>query len=189
MKQMAVFASGSGTNARNIAEYFSDSDLGRVAVVYCNNPSAGVIEKASKLNIPIVIFNRTDFYHTDNILNDLEERKIDLIVLAGFLWLIPLNIIRTFENRIINIHPALLPSYGGKGMYGSKVHEAVINDKKKISGITIHLINEEYDKGKILFQETCSVSEEDSPEGLAAKIHALEYRHFPKVIESYVEKL
>lgn len=189
MKQIAVFASGSGTNARNIAEYFSESDLARVAVVYCNNPSAGVIEKARKLNIPVVVFNRTDFYHTETVQNDLAERKIDLIVLAGFLWLMPLNIIKSFEKRIINIHPALLPLYGGKGMYGSKVHEAVIKDKMTESGITIHLIDEEYDKGENLFQVTCPISNGDSPESLAAKIHELEYRYFPKVIEDYLKKI
>ncbi|MBW6491105.1 MAG: phosphoribosylglycinamide formyltransferase [Lentimicrobium sp.] len=187
MKRIAVFASGSGTNAENIAEYFSGGNLARVEVIYCNNTSAFVVQRATRLNIPLVLFNREEFYGGETVLRDLQSRKIDLIVLAGFLWLIPVSLIRAYRQRIVNIHPALLPKYGGRGMYGMNVHEAVIDSGDTESGITIHLIDEVYDCGKILRQVKCPVLPDDAPETLAEKVHQLEYKHYPEVIESLLK--
>lgn len=184
--RIAIFASGSGSNAQRIAEYFSGTGLLEISAVYCNNPGAYVLERAKLLDIPSVLFSRNDFYHTTLVLDDLKSRKIDWIILAGFLWLIPGSILKAFPQRIINIHPALLPSYGGKGMYGMKVHEAVIASGDKQSGITIHHVNELYDDGDIIFQATCQIHPGDTPGMLAAKIHELEYEYFPVVIEKLV---
>ena len=184
--RIAIFASGSGSNAQRIAEYFADKDLLEISAIYCNNPEAFVIERAKLLGIPSVIFSRDNFYNTNSILEDLKSREIDWIVLAGFLWLIPDNILKAFPQRIINIHPALLPAYGGKGMFGIKVHEAVIAAGEKQSGITIHHVNELYDEGDIIFQATCRIQPGDTPEILATKIHELEYEHFPVVIRKLV---
>lgn len=195
MKRIAVFASGNGSNAQRLAEYFSNSPLARVEVIYCNNPHAYVIERAHNLQLPVVVFSRQQFAPADNqssqsaVLTDLLNRRIDLIVLAGFLWLMPSDILQAFPRRIINIHPALLPLYGGKGMYGSKVHESVIVNKDRESGITVHLVNEEYDRGRILFQAKCPLTDADTPDTLAQKVHALEYEHFPKVVENYIQSL
>ncbi len=195
MKRIAVFASGNGSNAQRLAEYFSNSPLARVEVIYCNNPHAYVIERAHNLQLPVVVFSRQQFAPADNqssqsaVLTDLLNRRIDLIVLAGFLWLMPSDILQAFPRRIINIHPALLPLYGGKGMYGSKVHESVIVNKDRESGITVHLVNEEYDRGCILFQAKCPLTDADTPDTLAQKVHALEYEHFPKVVENYIQSL
>lgn len=189
MKRIAVFASGNGSNAQHLVEYFCKSELGRVVAIYCNNPKAYVIHRAAALNIPLVQFDRDKFYGEDVILKDLQSRKTDLIVLAGFLWLMPGKILKAYERRIINIHPALLPLYGGKGMYGSTVHESVIDNGDKESGITIHLIDEMYDKGEVLFQTRCPVEENDTPESLADKIHKLEYEYYPKVIAGYLHKI
>ncbi|MFH1120881.1 MAG: phosphoribosylglycinamide formyltransferase [Bacteroidota bacterium] len=187
MKRIAIFASGSGSNAEHIAEYFTKGNLAKVEAIYCNNPKAYVIQRATRLNIPLILFDREKFYGEETILRDLLARKTDLIVLAGFLWLIPGNIIRAYRDRIVNIHPALLPEYGGKGMFGMAVHEAVIDAGETESGITIHLIDEVYDKGKILLQAKCPVLPGDTPETLAEKVHRLEYEHFPKVIEKMLE--
>jgi phosphoribosylglycinamide formyltransferase-1 len=184
--RIAVFASGSGSNAQRIAEYFEGRDLLEISAIYCNNPGAYVLERAKLLGIHTVLFTRSDFYQTTSVLDDLKNREIDWIVLAGFLWLIPESILKAFPQRIINIHPALLPSYGGKGMFGMKVHQAVIASEEKESGITIHFVNEHYDKGDIIFQARCSINKEDTPEILAAKIHELEYSHFPKVIKKLI---
>lgn len=189
MKRIAIFASGSGSNAQHLTEYFRKTGTAEVSAIYCNNPKAYVIERAAKLNVPLVLFSRNDFNSPDSILKDLKSRQIDLIVLAGFLWLIPAAILKEFDHRIINIHPALLPKYGGKGMYGSAVHEAVVGNKEKESGITIHLIDEVYDRGNILLQAKCAVTNEDTPESLAQKVHLLEYEFFPKVIEEYLGTL
>lgn len=189
MKRIAIFASGSGSNAENINEYFSGNSGVSIDLVLTNKPKAGVIERAKRLNLELVIFNREEFYSSDAITELLLERKIDLVVLAGFLWLIPNSLIEAFPNRIVNIHPALLPAYGGKGMFGQHVHEAVIENAEKKSGITIHLVNEHYDEGKILFQAEVAVSALDTPDSLASKIHKLEYAHFPAVIESYLNQL
>jgi len=189
MKRIAIFASGSGSNAEHIAGYFANSNIARVEAIYCNNPKAFVIQRAAKLDIPLILFDRDKFYGDEKaVLRDLHARKIDLIVLAGFLWLIPGNITKAYQNRIVNIHPALLPKYGGKGMYGMVVHEAVIDAGDAESGITIHLIDEVYDKGKTLLQVKCPVLPDDTPESLAEKVHQLEYKHFPIVIEGLLEK-
>ncbi len=189
MKRIAVFASGNGSNAQNIAEYFAKNDKGKVIAIYCNNPKAYVLKRANDLNIPQVVFNREQFYGTDTVVKDLICRKTDLIVLAGFLWLLPGNLLKAFENRILNIHPALLPKYGGKGMYGMAVHESVINNGEKESGITIHLIDELYDRGEIIFQAKCQIDPNDTPESLAEKVHKLEYQHYPNVISTYLNTL
>lgn len=188
MKRIAVFASGNGSNAEHIARYFSKSSMARVEAIYCNNPKAYVIQRAGQLNIPLVLFDREKFYASEVVLRDLQARKIDLIVLAGFLWLIPGSITRNFSQRIVNIHPALLPNYGGKGMFGANVHEAVIDAGETESGITIHLIDEVYDMGTILLQVKCPILPNETPETLAEKIHQLEYAHFPKVIEGLLEE-
>jgi len=184
--RIAIFASGSGSNAKRIAEYFEGSGLLEITAIYCNNPEAYVLERAKLLGIPTVLFNRYNFYHTTSVLDDLKSREIDWIILAGFLWLIPESILKAFPQRIINIHPALLPAYGGKGMFGMKVHESVIASGEKQSGITIHHVNELYDEGDIIFQATCRIQPGDTPEMLATKIHELEYEYFPVVIGKLV---
>ena len=184
--RIAVFASGNGSNAQRIAEYFAGSGLLEISAIYCNNPNAYVLERAMLLEIPSVVFNKDNFYNTSLVLDDLKSREMDWIVLAGFLWLIPESILKAFPQRIINIHPALLPAFGGKGMFGMKVHESVIAAGEKQSGITIHHVNELYDDGDIIFQATCQVQTGDTPEILAAKIHELEYEHFPVVIAKLV---
>lgn len=181
MKKIAIFASGSGTNAQNIIEYFAKSNTIKVDSVYSNRKDAFVLERASKMDIPSFLIGRDAFYASDEFPRMLKEREIDLIVLAGFLWLVPENLIREF--KIINIHPALLPRYGGKGMYGTKVHQAVIENGDAESGITIHYVNQIYDDGQIIFQAKCRVEKEDTPEVLAARIHKLEYRYYPEIIE------
>jgi phosphoribosylglycinamide formyltransferase-1 len=182
MIKIAIFASGSGSNAERITEYFSSNDHVEVSLILTNNPAAGVIERAQRLNIPTLIFNKKLFAQTDKIVEILQSQGIDWVILAGFLWLVPSNLTRAFENRMINIHPALLPKYGGKGMWGHHVHEAVVANKEKETGITIHYVNEHYDEGKVIFQAKCEVTENDTPESVAAKIHELEYQYFPEVI-------
>ena len=189
MKRLAIFASGNGSNAQAIAEYFSESSEARVMLILSNSKDAFVIERAKALNIPVRVFNRSDFYETDAITSLMIDEQIDLIVLAGFLWLLPPSLIHAFPDRIINIHPALLPSYGGKGMYGSKVHSAVIEAGEKESGISIHFVNEHYDQGQVIFQARCTVEADDTPDTLAAKIHALEYAHFAATIHQVLKTL
>ena len=181
MKKIAIFASGSGSNAENIVQYFKNSELLNIECIYSNKNDAFVLERAKKYNIPTTVFTREDFYQTDKILESLKSYNVEFVVLAGFLWLIPLNLIEHFT--IVNIHPALLPKYGGKGMYGSRVHEAVVANGETESGITIHYVNEKYDDGQVIFQAKCEVLKEDTADDVAAKVHALEYEHFPKVIE------
>jgi phosphoribosylglycinamide formyltransferase 1 len=183
MKKIAIFASSSGTNAQRIAEYFSLKPDVAITRIYCNNPDAFVLTRATNLNIPSFLFNKYDFYQTDVILNQLLSDQTDLIVLAGFLWLVPSNILSAFNNRIINIHPALLPKYGGKGMYGHHVHQAVIACGDKESGISIHYVNEKYDDGDIIFQARCKIEVGETEESLALKIHELEYKYFAEIIE------
>ncbi len=183
MKRIAIFASGNGSNAEHIAGYFCQHAKARVEAIYTNNPKAFVIQRAGRLKIPLVLFDREMFYAGDAVLRDLHTRKIDLIVLAGFLWLVPGNLTRAFSGKIVNIHPALLPKFGGKGMYGMAVHEAAINAGEVESGITIHLIDEVYDRGKTLLQVKCPVMSGDTPETLAERVHQLEYEHYPKAIE------
>lgn len=184
MKKIAIFASGSGTNFQQICEYFQDNKDVEVNVLIVNKKNAYVRQRAANLGIEDHYFNRADFYESDKIVELLKEKETDLIVLAGFLWLIPQNLISAFPNKIINIHPALLPLYGGKGMYGHNVHEAVIAAKEKESGITIHYVNEMYDSGDIIFQAKCQLTEEDTVESLEEKIHLLEKEHYPQVIAS-----
>jgi phosphoribosylglycinamide formyltransferase-1 len=186
--RIAVFASGNGSNFKCIAEDFAGKKDFEIAVLYSNRTDAFALERASKLGIPSVVFNRNQFYNTSDILNDLHARRINWIVLAGFLWLVPETILRAYKNRIVNIHPALLPKYGGKGMYGMRVHEAVVAAGDKESGITIHLVNEHYDEGQIVFQAHCPVLPGDTAEDIARKIHLLEYEHFPRVIEELLHK-
>ena len=187
MIRIAIFASGSGTNAQRITEYFREGQSPvMVDLILSNNPDAQVLERARKLGVTCVSFSRHEFYETNRIPDLLKEHTIEYIILAGFLWLVPDVILNTYPSRILNIHPALLPGYGGKGMYGMKVHEAVISNQDKESGITIHLVNDRYDEGQILFQAKCSVEETDTPGSLAGKIHTLEYRYFPEVIEKYI---
>jgi len=185
---IAVFASGNGSNAQRIADYFAGTGLLEIKAIYCNNPDAFVLERARMLDIPSVLFNKETFYNSGTILRDLKARNIDWIILAGFLWLIPVDILKAFPGKIINIHPALLPLYGGKGMYGMKVHQRVIADGNSESGITIHYVNENYDEGDIIFQSKCSIQPDDTPETLAAKIHELEYEFFPVIIGKLVSE-
>ncbi len=184
MKRIAILASGSGSNAQNIAEYFSGSEQVSIELILSNKSDAFVLERAKKLNIQSLVFNRNSFYNTHEIVGLLQNLDIDLIVLAGFLWLIPENLIKAFPNKIINIHPALLPKYGGKGMFGDRVHKAVIESGDNESGISIHYVNEKYDEGQIIFQGKCEITKEDTPDTLAQKVHALEYEYFPQVIEN-----
>ncbi len=187
MKKIAIFASGSGTNAQNIIEHFQGHETIAVALVLSNRKDAYVLTRATNLGVPIFNFTREEFYETDVVMEKLKDAQVDFVVLAGFLWLIPKNILQRYSGRMINIHPALLPKYGGKGMYGRYVHEAVINSGDTESGISIHYVNEKYDEGEIIFQACCPVKKEDTPETLAERVHQLEYEHFPAVIEQCLE--
>lgn len=184
--RIAVFGSGNGTNAQRIAEYFADKPEVVIDTIVCNKKDAYIMQRAENLGIPCRYFSRRDFYETDNVLDYLTERGIDYVILAGFLWLVPKNLLAAFPQRIINIHPALLPKYGGKGMFGEHVHEAVIANHETESGITIHFVDEHYDRGTTIFQATCKVTPDDTPDSLAQKIHKLEHEHFPRVIEKVV---
>lgn len=186
MKNIAIFASGSGTNAQNIAEYFRDSDKARVSLILSNKNDAYVLERAKKLGIATCVFNKAEFYESEKVLDLLRRYETDLVVLAGFLWLIPSHLLEAYPNRIVNIHPALLPRHGGKGMYGDKVHRAVIASGDKKTGISIHYVNDHYDEGQVIFQEAFDVLETDTAESIARKVHQLEYEHFPRVIEEMV---
>lgn len=186
-KRIAIFASGSGTNAQNIFEYFADNKSVVVDSLWANKPDAYALERARKFGIESFVFNRDQFYQNTGIISTLNQRKVDLIVLAGFLWLIPDYLVRNFI--IVNIHPALLPKYGGKGMYGMNVHKAVVENREKESGISIHYVNENYDEGKLIFQARCNVLPDDTPEQVAAKVHELEYAHFPRVIGEVLQKI
>jgi len=184
MKRIAIFASGNGSNAQNIIEYFADIQDVEISLILSNNLKSHVLKRAHNFHIPTVVFTRKELYETEKVLEILNG--VDYIILAGFLWLIPENIIKKYNKKIINIHPALLPKYGGKGMYGNKVHESVINNNEKESGITIHYVNEEYDDGDIIFQSKCLVEPGDTPDILATKIHELEYKYFPKIIKNLI---
>lgn len=186
MKRIAIFASGSGTNAQRIIEYFSTSKEVVVDSLWSNNENAYALIRAEKLGIETFTFDSEEFYRSNEILDNLYDRRIDLIVLAGFLWLVPRSLTELFT--VVNIHPALLPKYGGKGMYGANVHKAVLTSKDKESGITIHHVNQNYDEGDVIFQATCPILPNDTPETLASRIHELEYQHYPKVIEELLLK-
>lgn len=189
MKNIAIFASGSGTNAENIIRYFFLNETVHVAVVVSNKPEAGVHERALKLHVPSFTFSKDDFEKGSPILDILNKFNIDFIVLAGFLAKIPDLLLKKYPDRIVNIHPSLLPKFGGKGMYGLRVHEAVLAAGETESGITIHYINERYDEGKTISQERCPVMPEDTPEELASRVHALEYRYYPEVIQRLISRL
>jgi formyltetrahydrofolate-dependent phosphoribosylglycinamide formyltransferase len=184
--QIAIFASGAGTNAQKIIHHFRDHSTVKVSFIVCNNPEAGVLQIAGKENIPSLIIDKENFFRGDAYIKELKENKIDWIILAGFLWKIPDALINTYRNRIINIHPALLPKYGGKGMYGKAVHEAVIAAKEKESGITIHYVDELFDHGQTIFQAKCPVLENDTADTLAQRVHVLEHEHYPRVIEELI---
>jgi len=183
---IAIFASGAGSNAQKIIEHFEGNPHIKVSLIVCNKPAAGVLGIASAHCIPSLIIEKEKFFRKDGYVAELKEARIDFIVLAGFLWKIPQSLIDAYRNKIINIHPALLPKFGGKGMYGANVHGAVIAAGEKESGITIHYVDEHYDNGDIIFQAKCNVTPEDTADSLAQKIHALEHKHFPKVIEKIV---
>ena len=185
---VAILASGSGTNAENIINHFSNHPIIKIKCIISNKQDAFVFERAKKLHIPSVFFGKNDFENSGEILKYLSKNNIDFIVLAGFLLKISPEIVANYPNRIINIHPALLPKYGGKGMYGDNVHKAVLADNEKQSGITIHYVNANYDEGAIIFQATCPILETDSYVTLASRIHELEYKFFPEVIKDVIEK-
>jgi phosphoribosylglycinamide formyltransferase 1 len=187
MKNIAIFASGNGTNAQRIAEYFRNSDTVNISLILSNKPDAFVLKRAEKLGIPTTIFNKKDFYESGLVFEILKEYRIDFIILAGFLWFVPDNILKAFPRRIINIHPALLPKHGGKGMYGGKVHQAVIESGDTRTGITIHFVNDHYDEGEIIFQDSFEVQPGDTPDSIALKVHQLEYLHFPRIIENVIK--
>lgn len=195
MQRIALFASGSGSNAEKIADYFVDSASMQVSLVLTNNPKAGVIDRArrgfgtGRVHAPVVVFDRPTFYQTDQIIRLLQRQEIDLIVLAGFMWLVPAELVRAFSNRIVNIHPALLPKFGGKGMYGHFVHEAVVAAGERESGITIHFVNEHYDEGAVIFQASCPVQPTDTPDDVARKVQVLEHAHYPRVVEEVLNRL
>jgi phosphoribosylglycinamide formyltransferase-1 len=186
MKKIAIFASGNGTNAQRIIEYFHGSHQISIGLILSNNRDAYVLERARKAKIPTVCFSRKDFYESNFILDILTVQGITFIVLAGFLWLIPEYLLDAYKGNIINIHPALLPKYGGKGMYGMRVHETIIQSEDMESGISIHYVNKNYDEGQIIFQAKCRVEAGDTPESLAEKIHILEHANYPRVIESVI---
>ncbi|WP_028979896.1 phosphoribosylglycinamide formyltransferase [Sporocytophaga myxococcoides] len=184
--KIAIFCSGSGSNAQKIIEYFQEHKSAEVVLLLSNNKNAYALERAKSLGVPTRVFDKAQFSQSQIIVNELKELGVNWIILAGFLWLVPENLIEAYPNSIVNIHPALLPSYGGKGMYGMYVHEAVVKAKEKESGISIHMVNKEYDKGTIVFQAKCFLTDEDTAETLAKKIQALEHEHFPKVIDALI---
>lgn len=184
--RLAIFASGSGTNAGTVMKHFREHPSMEVSLLMSNNPKAGALDRARTFQVPTKVFDRVQFSESDQVLHWLKEAGITHLVLAGFLWLVPENLLHAYAGRIINIHPALLPKYGGKGMYGRKVHERVIAAGERKTGITIHAVNENFDEGEILFQATCPVEPTDTPESIAEKVHQLEYAHYPGVIEEWV---
>ena len=186
--RIAIFASGAGSNAQQIINHFASSSNIQTALVVCNKPVAGVLQIAEQAGISSILIEKEKFFKGDNYLPELRQHKIDFIVLAGFLWMMPAPLIQAYPKKIINIHPALLPKYGGKGMYGNFVHEAVIASNEAESGISIHYVDEIYDHGEIIFQSTCKVSENDNAISLAQKIHILEHANYPKVIEDLIKK-
>lgn len=186
MKRIAIFASGEGTNAQCIIDYFKAKPV-EVSMIVCNNPNAGVVNRASRSGVPVVIVNKENFQNKKFLPEKLKKQHIDFIVCAGFLWKIPRHILDDFQKRIVNIHPSLLPKFGGKGMYGMNVHKAVISAKEKESGITIHYLNEQYDEGEIILQKKCKIRKSETPESLAKKIQKLEHKWYPKIIEQLLK--
>ncbi|MBU0695636.1 MAG: phosphoribosylglycinamide formyltransferase [Bacteroidetes bacterium] len=188
-KRIAIFASGSGSNAQKIMEHFKRSNDAEVALILTNNSDAYVLQRADNFEVPSHIFDKKEFYQTDRIVQLLKNLNINLIVLAGFLWLIPENLLKAYPNKIINIHPALLPKFGGKGMYGDKVHAAVLEEKELESGITIHFVNEAFDEGEIIHQSKFKIEKGDDLKMMKFKVQQLEHQHFPKVIEGLLKKM
>ncbi|MCB0617506.1 MAG: phosphoribosylglycinamide formyltransferase [Saprospiraceae bacterium] len=189
MKRIALFASGTGSNARKIIEYFQGDPSVEVALVVSNKASAPVLEMAASHGVPTLLIDRHSFYQTGDLAEKLQDLQIDLIVLAGFLWLVPDSLVKAFSRRIVNIHPALLPKYGGKGMYGMHVHRAVREAGETQSGITIHYVNERYDEGDILFQATCPVAPDDDAETIARRVLELEHEHYPRIVEKLLKSV
>ena len=191
MSNISIFASGSGTNAENLIRHFNHAGQSKacVKVLLSNNPEAYAITRAARLGVFTRVFDRNELYSSDAIMEELRRQKIDLIVLAGFLWLMPESIVSAFRRRMVNIHPALLPKYGGKGMYGMRVHRAVKAAGERESGVTIHYVNGEYDRGDVIFQASCPVAPDDTPDDIAAKIHQLEQQHFPRVVEEIAAEI
>jgi phosphoribosylglycinamide formyltransferase 1 len=188
-KRIAIFASGSGSNAQKIMEHFKRSAEVEISLVLTNNPDAYVLQRADNFEIPSHVFDRQELYHTDHVIDLLKNLDIDLIVLAGFLWLVPKNLIHEYPGRIINIHPAILPKFGGKGMYGDYVHKAVMEAKETEGGITIHYVNEKYDEGEYIYQAKYKIEADDSLEMIKFKGQQLEHLHYPRVVETIIKKL
>jgi phosphoribosylglycinamide formyltransferase-1 len=188
-KRIAIFASGSGSNAQKIMEHFKRNAEAEVVLVLTNNPQAYVLQRSDNFEIPSHIFTRREFYETDDVIKLLKNLQVDLIVLAGFLWLVPVSLLKAFPNKIINLHPALLPKYGGKGMYGDHVHKAVLAAKDEESGITIHFVSENFDEGEIIHQSRFKIDPDDNLEVVKFKGQQLEHQHFPRVIESLLKKM
>ena len=188
-KKLAIFASGSGSNTKNICNYFAESSDIKVVLICTNRQDALVVKRANKLNIPVYIFSKSELNNFVDLHKKLQNIEVDVIILAGFLLKLPAIMVDSYPNRIINIHPSLLPKYGGKGMYGSNIHRAVIKNKELESGISIHFVNQNYDEGKIILQKKCSISANESVETLRHKIHKLEHNYFPVAIEKSIKKL
>jgi phosphoribosylglycinamide formyltransferase-1 len=188
-KRIAIFASGSGSNAQKIMEHFKRSSEAEVVLILTNNPQAYVLQRADNFEVPSHIFTRHEFYQTDDVIKLLKNLQVDLIVLAGFLWLVPVPLLKAFPNRIINLHPALLPKYGGAGMYGDHVHKAILANKEEESGITIHFVNEEFDEGEIIHQSKFRIDPDDTLEMIKFKGQQLEHQHFPRVVENLLKKM
>jgi phosphoribosylglycinamide formyltransferase-1 len=184
--RIAIFASGSGTNAEEIMKHFRHHSRVEVVILLSNTPEAYALKRAEKFNVPTAVFTRKEYKESQVVLEWLQEKQVTHVVLAGFLWLVPGYLTDAFPDRIINIHPALLPKFGGKGMYGMKVHEAVKEQGELTTGITIHLVNEHYDEGRVVFQVSCPVGPQDTSETIAQQVHRLEYAHYPRVIEEWI---
>lgn len=188
-KRVAIFASGSGSNAENIINYFSKNEQVQFTKIYCNKDGAGVFERARRLGVEARLFSRPDLYVSNRVVNDLVNDKVDLVILAGFLWLVPELMIQKFNQRIINIHPGPLPQFGGKGMYGDKVQQAILDQGYGFTGITIHYVNERYDEGEIILKKEIPVLPNDTPEAMMKRVHELEYEFFPKVVEQVLNTI
>lgn len=188
-KRIAIFASGSGSNAQKLMEHFKHHQEAEVIIVLTNNPEAYVIQRADNFEIPTHVFSKHDFFETNDILNILRNLQIDLVVLAGFLWLIPSNLLQEFPNQIINIHPALLPKFGGKGMYGDRIHQAILKAGETENGITIHFVNEKFDDGEIIYQSRFKIDKNDTLETIKFKGQQLEHLHYPRIVENLLQKI
>jgi phosphoribosylglycinamide formyltransferase-1 len=188
-KRIAIFASGSGSNAQKIMEYFKRNAEAEVVLILTNNPQAFVLQRADNFEVPSHVFTRHEFFETDDVIRLLKNLQVDLIVLAGFLWLVPASLLKAFPNKIINLHPALLPKYGGKGMYGDHVHRAILDAGEEESGITIHFVNEQFDEGEVIHQSKFKIEPGDNLEMIKFKGQQLEHLHFPKVVEALLKKM